>query len=146
LISKIGDTYIVYNQYQIIPDDNKFNIYEKNGKLKHLVTTYTSASAISWCIADKKEEIELANNIIACDNKIEFLLGDITHTKQVLKNTPSSHREGVLLARLQEYNLKHYKLKGKLHKYIQRAKYIKKLGLDNESKRTSRKKHVIEVR
>jgi len=83
LISKIGDTYIVYNQYQIIPEENRFNIYEKNGKLKHLVTTYTSASAISWCIADKKEEQELAHNIIECDNKIEFLLSDIAYAKQV---------------------------------------------------------------
>jgi hypothetical protein len=146
LISKIGDTYIVYNQYQIIPEENRFNIYEKNGKLKHLVTTYTSASAISWCIADKKEEQELAHNIIECDNKIEFLLSDIAYAKQVLKNNPSLQKESMLLARLQEYNLKHYRLKGKLHKYIQRAKYIKKLGLNNESKRTSRTRHVNKVR
>jgi hypothetical protein len=146
LISKIGDTYIVFDRYQIIPKDNTFEIFETNGKLSYLVTTYSSATAISWCVATKDNDSELARNIVRCDNKIEYLLYDIAHAKQMLKTNKSDSTHGILLSRLQEYNLNHYRLKCKLHKYIQRAKYIKKSGLKNESNRTSRTRHISKIR
>lgn len=138
MISKIGDTYIVYNQYQIIPCDRKFKIYEKSKKLEYVGTAYNSSSAILWCVAKKSDEPNLAEKLLSYDNKVEFILHDILHAQQLLKVEDNSEKQQTLISRLNEYKFKHVQLNGKLHKYIKLAKHIKKLGLSHELKRTSK--------
>jgi hypothetical protein len=132
LVIQKGNIFHVYNEYTIVKDNHKFDIYiVDNNEL--INTVFNSSSAISWCNAHKGNDINLANDIIGTDRAIEFLNNDIGYTKMLIKSKTTPHQEqSILLARLTEYVNKQIRLKLNLHKYIQRSKQIKDKGFSNE--------------
>lgn len=137
LVIQEGNTFHVYNEYKIVKDTYKFNIYVNDSK-QLVDTVFKSSSAIAWCNAHKGNDVALAENIIKTDRFIEHLTNDIAHTKMMikLKSTPPQE-QSILIARLTEYGWKQIRLKLNLHKYIQRAKQIKSKGFLNEYTGTS---------
>lgn len=137
LVIQEGNTFHVYNDYKIVKNTYKFNIYINENK-KFVDTVFKSSSAIAWCNAHKGNDVVLARHIIETDRFIEHLTNDIAHTKMMikLKSTPPQE-QCILMARLTEYGWKQIRLKLNLHKYIQRAKQIKSKGFLNEYTRTS---------
>lgn len=146
LVIQKGNTFQVYNEYKIIKEKNKFKIYADEGK-QYVSTVYNSSSAISWCNADKANDVMLANNIIDTDRAIEYLANDIARTKILIKLKSTQHTEqSILFARLTEYVNRQMQLKINLHKYIQRSKQIKSKGFSNEFTTTSKTKQFNRVR
>jgi hypothetical protein len=146
LVIQKGDTYYIYNEYKIIRDKHKFNIYIEDSN-QFVNTVYNSSSAIAWCNAHKGNHIDLARDIISTDRSIEFLTNDIASTKILIKLKSTPHVEqGVLLARLVEYASKQLRLKLNLHKYIQRSNQIKSKGFLNEFTAPNQAKNLNRVR
>jgi len=146
LVIQKGNTFHVYNEYKIVKDKFKFNIYINDNK-QFVSTVFNSSSAISWCNAHKGNDVVLAQNIIETDRAIEFISNDIAYTKILikLKSTPPTE-QSILLARLTEYINRQCQLKVNLHKYIQRSKQIKSKGFLNEFTTTSKTKKFNGVR
>jgi hypothetical protein len=146
LVIQKGNIFHVYNEYTIVKDNHKFDIYITDNN-EFINTVFNSSSAISWCNAHKCNDINLANDIISSDRAIEFLNNDIGYTKMLIKLKSTPHnKQSVLLARLTEYLSKQLQLKLNLHKYIQRSKQIKDKGFSNEFTTPNTAKHRKKVR
>jgi hypothetical protein len=132
LVIQKGNIFHVYNEYTIVKDNHKFDIYIVDNN-EFIGTVFNSSSAISWCNAHKCNDIDLAKNIISSDRAIEFLNNDIGYTKMLIKLKSTPHtKQSILFARLTEYVNKQLRIKLKLHKYIQRSNQIKDKGFSNE--------------
>ena len=132
LVIQKGNIFHVYNEYTIVKDNHKFDIYIVDNN-EFIGTVFNSSSAISWCNAHKGNDIDLSNGIISSDRAIEFLSNDIVYTKMLIKLKSTPHtKQSILFARLTEYVNKQLRIKLKLHKYIQRSNQIKDKGFSNE--------------
>ena len=132
LVIQNGNIFHVYNEYRIVKNGYKFDIYINDGN-EFIGTVFNSSTAISWCNAHKGNDVVLSNNIITTDRGIEFLNNDISYTKMLIKLRSTPHPiQSILFTKLTEYVDKQLRLKLKLHKYIQRSNQIKDKGFSNE--------------
>jgi hypothetical protein len=146
LIIRNGNTFVVYDEYEIKKNKHEFEICIRDSN-EFVANVYNSSTAISWCNAHKGNNSVLARNIIETDRAIEFLSNDIAYTKILIKLKSTPHtKQSILLARLTEYLTKQLQLKLNLHKYIQRSKQIKDKGFSNEFTTPNTAKHRKKVR
>lgn len=147
LIIQRGNIYFVYALYKIVKnDDGYFDIYFSDID-EYAGTTYKSTTAIAWCNAQKGNDIELADNILETDKKIQYLQNDINRTKLLIKNKSLNQlSEDILSSRVVDYISKQCKLRANLHKYIQCSKQIKIQGFSNEFTSFSQDRNLTRIR
>jgi len=131
IIYRIGQTYHVFGQYRLeMLGYNDIMVYKRQESVGEFVDT---KSALAWCIADKFNQIELAQSIANFSFDQRRLIDDIEITKQFLrKNQTSQHRD--LLNNKFDFKLARLKsTRYQLKKMIDQAKYLQKKGFDHET-------------
>ena len=94
-------------------------------------------SALSWCIADRVNNINLANQILALDRKQQLLSADIYCRQGQGNRSKTDSFSEMVYTKVQPKIVKYNAVKAELEKCINSAKYIQIRGFYNETARTS---------
>jgi hypothetical protein len=127
-----GD-YEAFGRYRIVPENSGYRVFinDHNQGLFHSTRT-----AISWCVADKYQQYNLARNLLNLDNMLENVRNDIF----VRAGVANKSRDPVLKENIEiklEPKILHKKdIETQLNKCLNWAKYLQQKGFENETARS----------
>ena len=124
--------YIVFGRYLIDPQQHGFTV----STLDREIHCFSSKrSAISWCIADKINNINLATQILNLDRKQQILTADINTRKTLGSRSRREDFAEIVNTKIQPKIDQHRAVVSELEKCINSAKYIQIRGFNNETAR-----------
>jgi hypothetical protein len=125
--------YIAFGKYQIEPVEKGFCV---NTWDKTVHCFANKRSAISYCIADKVGNYNLARNIMVLDHKKQILEADIHCRKTKATRSRTQDFYETVNTKIQPKVDQYNSLSAELEKCINSAKYIQIRGFYNETART----------
>jgi hypothetical protein len=129
-----GEKYRVFGSYMVRPTTQGYALTYQD----HLVGTFScTRSAVAWCIADKKRQYRLANEIQHLDFTLLRLLNDIQVRGNQAQRSYGSFWETVTAKTAHKRSLSQ-QIQNELTKCINSAKYLQLQGSNNETARTGR--------
>jgi hypothetical protein len=127
--------YSVFGKYKIVPEKPGYRVFCSATDVGFFST---SRSALSWCIADKYQEYNLARDILVLDTKLNSLNSDIRIRATLADRSKDPIFRETIETKL-ETKIIHKKLVEKqLVNCVNRAKYCQQRGFNNETVRTGR--------
>ena len=98
IIRKIKGSYYLYNTYKITNNNGIWEVLRNN----YFVHGFeSSATATTWCIADKMKQYMDAHNLIIIDQKLQRMKNDVQHrTKLINQSNLDDDRKNIAIARL----------------------------------------------
>jgi len=131
-IFETDDEVSAFGQYRIKKSSTGCIILKRNVAIQE---TTNLRSALSWCIADKYNLIQLRNNLIKYDHELSRREKDVLYYIHTIKNSQDCDLKNTVLDRLIQCKDRIKCLKKKLDKCINSAKYCQQKGFDNETSR-----------
>ena len=129
-----GD-YEVFDKYRITRDRHQYQVMCHSTEVGAFST---SRSALSWCIADKFRDYNLAQKLLNLDNALSNVTRDIFARAQIADRSKNPEFRETVAIKL-ETKLIHKKiLENDLANCVNLAKYLQQRGFDNETARTGR--------
>lgn len=131
----IGDEqigYVVFGKYHIEPEDGRFAVRTWDRTIHCFANKKT---AISWCVADKINHLNLANQILNLDQKQQVLSTDINTRKALGNRGRTEEFAEIVNTKIQPKIEQHKMVAAELEKCINLAKYIQIRGFNNETAR-----------
>jgi len=95
-------------------------------------------SAVSWCIADKYRDYNLARQILATDNRLEAVNNDIYARVGAANRSKRPEFKENIDIKLEPKIIRKRTLEKQLTNYVNLAKYLQQRGFDNETARSGR--------
>ena len=127
--------YIAFGSYYLKPKTNVFEVWSLS---EDIIGTFSNKrTAISWCVADKFNQLNLAQEIKNLDRKKQSLSADIHCRQQVADRSRDQGFAEVVLTKLQPKVEQYTLLNTELEKCLNSAKYLQLRGFQNETARTS---------
>jgi len=135
ILPQDSGTYEVFGKYEIIPEKPGYTVM---CHATNVGVFNSSRTALSWCIADKYKDYNLAKDILLLDNKLSFLTNDIT-TRATLadRSNRPDFRESVG-TKLESKIIQKKIVENQLTNCVNLAKYLQQRGFDNETQRIGR--------
>jgi hypothetical protein len=127
--------YTVFGRYSLVKEAAGFRVH---CSLSDIGIFHSSRSALSWCIADKFKQYNIARQLIQLDNDLHHLTADINTRATIGERVKNAEQREIILTKLESKILKKKEIENRLSKYINRAKYYQQRGFDNETARTGR--------
>lgn len=124
--------YLVFAKYHIEPGTNSVSVSDWSKKINDFSNRRV---AISWCVADKVNNLNLANQIITLDRSKQHLQAEIDCGREISQRRANANYKEIVNTKLQPKILKYNAVKTELEKCISWAKYIQIKGFDNETAR-----------
>jgi hypothetical protein len=129
------DNYTVFGRYSLVKESAGFRVH---CSLTNIGIFHSSRSALSWCIADKFKQYNIARELIQLDNNLHNLTIDINARAAIGERVRNVEQREIILTKLESKILKKKEIENRLSKYINQAKYYQQRGFDNETARTGR--------
>ena len=129
-----GD-YTVFGRYSIVKESAGYRVH---CALTDVGVFHTTKSALSWCIADKFKQYNVARDLIQLDNNLYHLTVDIGTRAAIGDRTKDSDQREIILTKLENKILKKKEIENRLAKCVNWAKYYQQRGFDNETARIGR--------
>jgi len=127
--------YIIFGRYHIVPDNGKYQIFSLS---EDLIGTFSNKRiAMSWCVADKFNQLNLAQNIKYLDIKRQILSNDIYCSQKLAERSKHENTYEIINMKLQPKIERYTLLNNELEKCVNSAKYLQLRGFSNETARTS---------
>ena len=135
ILAQDDGTYEVFGKYRITPERPGYAVLCHSTDVGVFNTTRT---ALSWCIADKFKDYNLANDILILDNKLTGLTNDINARATIAdRSSRPDFRENV--GTKLETKMIHKKIvENQLTNCVNLAKYLQQRGFNNETQRIGR--------
>lgn len=124
--------YLVFARYHIEPKDDIVRVSDWQ---KQIHDFGNKRVAMSWCVADRVNNINLANQILSLDKKKQNLSADIECRKKIVNLTKKLEFEEIVNTKLEPKIHLYRAVSRELEKCINWAKYIQIKGFDNETAR-----------
>jgi hypothetical protein len=132
IINDDNGGYVVFGRYHMEPAEAGFTIHTWDRFIHCFANKRT---AISWCVADHINHINLANQILNLDRKQQILSADI-HSRRSLGNRGRTEDFAEIVnTKIQPKIARHEMVSAELEKCINSAKYIQIRGFNNETAR-----------
>ena len=130
IVDDESGAYVAFGHYRLEPQELGCGVRTWD---RHIHTFANKRTAISWCVADKYHQYNLANNIQMLDNKKQQLSADI-HCRQA-QATRSSHEDfyEIVSTKIQPKQVVLDSVHAELEKCINSAKYLQLRGFSNET-------------
>ena len=135
LILKVGDTYTAFGKYEITNSDSMVNVVYQDRNVGIFCNT---KHAISYCIADNHNLLNLARRIKELDSRLQTTENGINCRTAVKDRTKSAEIRDLAMVKLQHRQARQKWIKAELEKCIKSAKYLHLKGFSNETERTGR--------
>ena len=126
-------TYEVFNKYRIIPGKNQYRVMCWDNDVAVFNST---RSALSWCIADKNQDYNLADELLLVDNKLGYLTNDINTRANLADRSKKPEFRESIGTKLETKIIHKKALENQLTKCVNLAKYWQQRGFNNETART----------
>lgn len=124
LIIPVSEKKLVIAGHVILLDLQHNNIVYKDSKLIH--NFVSKKAAILFCVFEKLNNFQKANEILHLDKKVGTLYDDLSLFKTKLSESKiDNFKRELYLARYNDTKLKFYTYKRELEKSINNAKYMK---------------------
>jgi hypothetical protein len=127
--------YEVFGRYRIVPERHGFRVF---CSATDIGTFATTRSALSWCIADKKQAFNLAREIKELDNKLTALNNDIAVRTAIAERSRKWEFRDPVATKLESKIIRRKQVENRLAKCIDWAKYSQQRGFNNETQRIGR--------
>ena len=124
--------YVAFGKYLIEPQDTGYSVSTWDRTVHCFANKRT---ALSYCIADKINHINLANQILNLDRKQQILANDINSRTTAGNRGRSEDFYEIVNTKIQPKIARHEMVKAELEKCINSAKYIQIRGFNNETAR-----------
>jgi hypothetical protein len=132
IISDGNSGYIVFGKYYMEPATTGFTVKTWD-RLIHCFAN--KKTAVSWCIADHVNHLNLANQILNLDKKQQILSNDIQVRSNIGNRSRKEDFAEIVNNKIQPKISQHKLVTGELEKCINSAKYIQIRGFNNETAR-----------
>lgn len=124
--------YEAFDRYRIVPEKPGYTVYINNDCQGFFNSTRT---AISWCVADKFHQYNLARDLLSYDNMLSNISNDIfVRTGVANKTRDYTLRENIEI-KLEPKIIHKREIESQLDKCVNRAKYLQQKGFENETAR-----------
>ena len=127
--------YTVFGKYSIVKESQGYRVH---CSLTDVGVFYSTKSALSWCIADKFKQYNVARDLIQLDNNLHHLTVDINTRAAIGDRTKNADQREIILTKLENKILKKKEIENRLAKCVNWAKYYQQRGFDNETARIGR--------
>ena len=124
--------YVVFGKYYITPNSNRFVVRTWDKEIHRFASKRT---AVSWCVADKVNHLNLAAQILTLDRKQQTLEADINTRKTLGNRGRTEDFAEIVNTKIQPKIDQHKMVVSELEKCINSAKYIQIRGFNNETAR-----------
>lgn len=132
IINDDNGGYVVFGRYYISPEPTGF-VVKTWDKTIHCFAN--KRTAMSWCIADKVNHLNLANQILYLDRKQQSLSADINSRRTLGNRGRTEDFAEIVNTKIQPKVNRHNMVSAELEKCINSAKYIQIRGFNNETAR-----------
>ena len=129
-----GD-YTVFGKYSIVKESTGYRVH---CSLTDVGVFYSTKSALSWCIADKFKQYNVARDLMQLDSNLHHLTVDISTRAAIGDSTKNTEQREIILTKLENKILKKKEIENRLAKCVNWAKYYQQRGFDNETARIGR--------
>ena len=126
--------YVAFGKYHIEPQNHGYLVSTET-RVVHCFDS--KRNAISWCVADKYNQINLADTILNLDRKKQSLAADIQCRQGVARRSRSDHFYEIINMKVQPKQSLLSSVASELEKCVNLAKYMQIRGFSNETARTS---------
>lgn len=135
VILKTGDSYQAFGKYLITPEKYSCTVSFNDDFVGRFANTRT---AISYCIADNQNYLNLARKIQNLDERLQHLQLSLDVRKLVSNQTQNSNLKELTMIKIQHRKAREKSILAELEKCIKLAKYLHHKGFSNETERTGR--------
>lgn len=125
-------TYEAFGKYLIVPEKPGYTVYINEDEQGYFHSTRT---AMSWCIADKYKQFNLAREVLTVDNILANVTNDIYVRVGVANKCKDVQLRENIETKLEPKILHKRTLEQQLNKCVNRAKYLQQKGFANETHR-----------
>ena len=132
--NETGD-YEIFGRYVIKKEKNVCRVY---CSATDAVTFSSTKTALSWCIAAKFSNYNLARDILNLDRKLMALTNDINTRANVAERSKNSLFRETVETKLETKIIHKKQVEQQLTKCVNYAKYYQQKGFNNETVRTGR--------
>jgi len=98
----------------------------------------SSKTAVSWCIADKFRQLNLARDLLTLDQKLGNITNDISVRAAIADRSTRWEFRDPVGVKLETKIIRKKLLENQLSKCVDSAKYLQQRGFNNETARTGR--------
>ena len=127
--------YEVFDRYKIYPEKPGYRVECYATEVGKFSST---RSALSWCIADKYRDYNLARHILHTDTRLEAVNNDIYARVGAANRSKRVEFKENIDIKLEPKIIRKKQLEEQLSKYVNSAKYLQQRGFDNEIARSGR--------
>jgi hypothetical protein len=135
LILKVGDTYTAFGKYAITNCNGAVEVVYQD---RSVGTFCNTKNAISYCIADNRNLLNLARRIKELDSRLQQTENGINCRTAVKDRAANTEMRELAAVKLQHRQARQKWIKAELEKCIKSAKYLHLKGFSNETERTGR--------
>ena len=129
------DRYSVFGRYDIQVSPDRVQVSQDQQPVADFSDLRT---AMSWCIAKKYHQAELAQDLVKLDREHDRLQQDLDFTRELLSRIQDRDRRFVVSTKIDHHRARLHHIKDRLSKCISRAKYCQIRGFNDEIARTRR--------
>lgn len=129
-----GD-YELFGRYRIVSNRPGYTVYCAANSVGEFSSTRT---AVSWCVADKYRNYNLARDILNTDSRLTAVTNDVFVRMGVASRSKRPEFKESIDTKLETKIIRRKELEQQLSKYVNLAKYLQQRGFDNETARSGR--------
>lgn len=126
--------YIVFGKYRLSSAPGGFEVQTTSN---HRGFFSSKRTALSWCVADHNNQLNLANNIKILDQKKQILSADLHCRRSVAERSRHEGFSEIVNTKIQPKLDSYKSLNNELEKCLISAKYLQIRGFNNETARPS---------
>ena len=126
---------IIFGKYRMFPTRNAVSVMTLDEKI---INFSNKRTAMSWCVADSKNNINLANVIYHLDTKKQILDADIRCRSGVADRGRYQDFYDIVNTKIQPKVDMYNSVTRELEKCLNSAKYLQLKGFNNETARISK--------
>lgn len=134
LVLADGDRYFIFGRYDLEKIEHEVSVWDRH----NLVGTFSSTrTAVAWCVADKFNQLPMANRIQQLDCERTRYLNDITAKRLMLARSQNYEFKETVIVKILHQQRQFAAIETELSKCVKTAKYWQYRGFKNETQRTS---------
>jgi len=124
--------YEVFDHYTIVSNTQGYRVYINDDEQGYF---HSTRAAMSWCIADKYKQYNLARELLNIDNILANVTNDLYVRVGIANKCKNSQMRENIETKLEPKILQKRTLEYQLNKCVNRAKYLQQKGFENETQR-----------
>lgn len=135
LIIDLNNTYQVFGKYYITKRQNYYQVEIPNQKI---IDFGSLRHAVSWCIADKNKQWNLADSINRLDETRQIIKQDLATRTAMLTRITDPDQKSIVQMKIANKHRNLHDVETRLGNCVNLAKYWQLKGFNNETARPGR--------